>query len=348
MIGLHLVVVMVTPSVSYSAYGLPMNVTYYKYANDGDYDVSKQSNKTQDELQVINLNNLTRASIVKFFTNTRISNKLTNTRTMLEYTAIDSDMLTSVRGCGKDSFLVIIVCSTVNHFHHRDVIRRTWASNIPASVKIFFLVGLSNNENTSYLLDSESSNHDDLLQVNIRDSYDSLTNKSIAMLQWLTRSCLNIAYLLKVDDDTLVNVPRLLDSLHHVTISHFIMGNIIAGAQPMRDRSSKWYTPIGVYSEPTYPDYVSGSAYVISGDLIQDLYTTTQRVPFFWVEDIYITGLCPAKLNATLVHNYKFKSLANLNNDSCMITRYLTMHRVDHHNVLQIWKRHRQRKRSCV
>jgi hypothetical protein len=318
--------------------------------NEYDREIGAENDSFRDS-EPNQSTHFTHPKIVEFFTNkTKAplmlnSNNSATANPYLDYITTFS-VITKFNGCNSNIFLVIVVFSAVEHFIHRDVIRHTWASESPEAVKVLFLVGLANNRTIANLVNVEYKINGDILLVNITDTYDHLTLKSIAMLEWLPRNCANIAYVLKVDDDTLVNVPKLLDSLRHVANNHFIMGNIIAGAQPMRDRSSKWYTPTDLYPQATYPDYVSGSAYVISGDLIQDLYGSTRWVPFFWVEDIYITGLCAGKLNASLVHNSKFKSLTPTH-DFCMIGRYLTVHRVKPKVLLKHWTWYSQNKQTC-
>lgn len=50
------------------------------------------------------------------------------------------------------------------------------------------------------------------------------------------------------------------------------------------------YVPPYVFSEKMYPDYLSGTGYVMSTDIVSDLLRMTERTPFFHLEDIYVTG----------------------------------------------------------
>ena len=46
-----------------------------------------------------------------------------------------------------------------------------------------------------------------------------------------------------------------------------------------------------MFSGREYPDYVSGTGYVMSGRLIPRLFDTSLSVPLFHLEDVFMTGL---------------------------------------------------------
>lgn len=45
-----------------------------------------------------------------------------------------------------------------------------------------------------------------------------------------------------------------------------------------------------MYSGNTYPNYLSGTAYVMSMDVAQRLYNVSLSTPIFHLEDVYLTG----------------------------------------------------------
>ena len=90
----------------------------------------------------------------------------------------------------------------------------------------------------------------------------------------------------------------------------------------MRDPKSKWYISKKERLSEAFPPYCSGSAFILSSDLVPDMLAQSTRKPFFWVDDYYITGsltndlpniqrvnlikmyhLAHAKLDANLVKN---------------------------------------------
>lgn len=51
-----------------------------------------------------------------------------------------------------------------------------------------------------------------------------------------------------------------------------------------------------------YPNYFSGGAYIISGRAVRPLLAAVQTIPYHVFEDLYFTGLCSERANATLYH----------------------------------------------
>ncbi len=244
--------------------------------------------------------------------------------------------------CKEDVFLLIVVCSSIQHFEARQAIRDTWGNSFSTENKILFLLGTpdDNIEDIQRLemnVNEESLIYRDIIQGDFVDSYQNLSLKSVTMLKWISTYCQNVKYVLKSDDDMYINVAILLQDLHNTVHSRFIMGDIIAGAQPITNNNSKWYTPKSVFSDSMYPKYISGTAYVISGDLIPDLYNATLHTNLFWLEDIYITGLCARKINAKHIFNGKFGYRRRLL-DPCLFRLVITGHRLVPDELRRMWK----------
>jgi len=45
-----------------------------------------------------------------------------------------------------------------------------------------------------------------------------------------------------------------------------------------------------------FPQYCAGIGYIVSSPLLPLLYNASKSTPFFWIDDVYITGLLPRKL----------------------------------------------------
>ncbi|XP_061169130.1 beta-1,3-galactosyltransferase 1-like [Saccostrea echinata] len=194
----------------------------------------------------------------------------------------------------KDVFLLIIVPSAVSNFEQRNAIRNTWGnvSNLKKPVLVKFLLGKSKEAALQDVASTENQIYNDILFEDIDEAYENLTRKSIAMLHWASMHCHRVRYLLKVDDDIFLNLPRLLDELTKHPRENSITGCKVQGSTPFRFLRTKWRVSKTQYKEDYYPDYLAGTAYLISGDILQNLYGATQKVPYFIFEDIYITGLC--------------------------------------------------------
>jgi hypothetical protein len=55
----------------------------------------------------------------------------------------------------------------------------------------------------------------------------------------------------------------------------------------------KWSVTRQEYPKDTYPAYCAGLAYLLTPDAAKDFYSAANRVPFFWIDDVYATGILP-------------------------------------------------------
>lgn len=122
---------------------------------------------------------------------------------------------------------------------------------------------------------------------------------------------------MKCDDDTFVNVPNLLHVLlggtvpvYNATVrvydqhsiqaklgtnrlnqyKELLLGLRFCNSKPIANISSKWYSPMYMYSGNIYPAYLSGTGYIMSWDVVEKLYKTSLSTPLFHLEDVYLTG----------------------------------------------------------
>ena len=198
--------------------------------------------------------------------------------------------------CSGDLDLIIVVCSGLGNFQSREFVRKSWGSYSKQEflkTRLLFLVGLGDDA-TLEKVRKENRIHGDLIVGNFVDTYRNLTLKSISVLKWITTYCANAKYGLKADDDVFVNVPNLINALDvkRRKVEKFIIGSKQVGAKPIQDKNSKWYTPREEFGEKVYPPYVSGTAYAFTLPAAVSLYSVTHEMKPFWLEDIYITGLC--------------------------------------------------------
>ncbi|KAK2143190.1 hypothetical protein LSH36_870g00014 [Paralvinella palmiformis] len=261
-------------------------------------------------------------------------------------------LINEPRICELMPFAVIFVHSAPNNTDYRSAIRKSWASatrDPELRTRTIFVVGVSptdRNNATSRQILAESATYGDILQFNMADRYENLSLKSLAMLRWVREFCAGVRYVIKADDDTFVNAPLLVGDLRGVVHSQFLMGDIIAGARPIRDRLSKYYTPVSQYNASVYPTYLSGAAYVISGDLIAALTEAASKTQLFWLEDVYVTGILGQLVRAQLIFNGKFafrtQTLAR-----CQLGRIIALHRINPEEMINAWKLVADENRIC-
>ncbi|KAH9496740.1 UDP-GalNAc:beta-1,3-N-acetylgalactosaminyltransferase 1 [Bulinus truncatus] len=238
--------------------------------------------------------------------------------------------------CGEETVsFVIIVFSYVSNFMSRIFIRKTWggyANERGNNATLVFLVALNGTPSHDYTqkhLEREAEVFGDILQVRFQEHYRNLSLKSIAMLNWVSEHCQNSQYLLKADDDVYVNAPLLARQLVKMSTGSFSKVNFVLGGigsrKPHGNKESKWYTSKKEFNGYVYPPFVSGTAYAMTRRTALRLYAATHRVARFWLEDVYITGMCALKAGVKVVTNRLF-SLRRTPLGDCDIRTYYSIH----------------------
>ncbi|XP_057328033.1 beta-1,3-galactosyltransferase 1-like isoform X1 [Microplitis mediator] len=270
-------------------------------------------------------------------------------------TAITSPEL----ACGSSPpYLLIIVCSAVGNQKARTAIRSTWgseqnlyylstSSSANTTVKVVFLLGESTNDTLNAQILDENYEYGDIIQEKFIDTYNNLTLKSVMMLKWVTTTCPQATYLMKTDDDMYVNVPGLVKVIKsRPTSAGTLMGSLICNARPISDPKNKWYTPKYMFSEKTYPNYLSGTGYVMSLDVASKLYATALKTPLLHLEDVYLTGLCAKKAKLRPVNNPGFSYIPR-KFDYCVLKNSITAHKVDSSGMYEIWNKLQSSNVTC-
>ncbi|ESN94124.1 hypothetical protein HELRODRAFT_87830 [Helobdella robusta] len=209
----------------------------------------------------------------------------------------------------KKLFAIVYVHSAPGNYKRRQLIRETWGNPIYhiCPIKILFFIGLPKpKEDTQWFLKQESDTYKDIIQENYYDDYHNLTYKAVGAMKWVSEYCSHARFIIKTDDDIVVNIFLLFNYLDkQMLTTNTIFCRVWSRMLVMRE--GKWKVDVEDYPDELYPRYCSGSAFVMTSDLAQKLYNTSHYVPFFWVDDAYLTGFLPRKLtNVTHVSLQKY------------------------------------------
>lgn len=187
-------------------------------------------------------------------------------------------------------FLVLVVPVAAQNKNDRQIIRDTWgAGTTDKNVALFFLLGLGKQKQEDLL--EESRQYGDLIQGDFVDCYKNLTIKSMVMLEWLDTYCHQAKYVMKIDSDMFLNVPKLMEMLQHTPKTNYLTGLVERAAVVHRYTSSKWFVPFEIYSGSIYPPYALGLGYIFSLDLAKKLVEASSSVRALYIEDVYL-GMC--------------------------------------------------------
>ena len=110
-------------------------------------------------------------------------------------------------------------------------------------------------------------------------------------------------FILKTDNDTSVNIFNLVNICVKQRVSpsqKWVECSMWTRSPILRNTRSKWFVSMKEFKGNSYPPYCAGYAFIMSTVSAPALWEASLQVPFFWVDDVYITGLVAAK--AKLLH----------------------------------------------
>lgn len=204
--------------------------------------------------------------------------------------------------------LLIYVHTSPSNFKRRLSIRETWAKrSMFNDTRLVFMMGYTSDSKTNHFLKLESNIYQDIVQQKFIDSYRNLTYKCIMSLHWINLYCSNVNYIIKTDDDVILNTFELISYIEKLNLTKNFICNGWKNVKVNRNLNYKWYVSYSEYSNEYFKDYCCGFAFLFTGDLVPLLYEQTFLSKFFWIDDYYMTGELAHKINATLeFQNKKF------------------------------------------
>jgi beta-1,3-galactosyltransferase 2 len=216
----------------------------------------------------------------------------------------------------KNITLLAFVLIKRDNFIQRDIIRTTWSNKtLFPQMRVVFMLGSSNDVELDKKIENESKIYGDIVQESFQDTYLNLTLKTIQGIKWVSNYCSNAKYVLKVDDDVVVNSFALLQYLDNLKLNtdNNLMCFIHKNAPINRKKDSKFYVSYNELSTNSYSKYCDGPAYMFEGNLTARLYEASLNTKFFKFEDVYF-GLLAAKLNLNFIGlRYKYAFSININ-----------------------------------
>ncbi|GFQ98903.1 hexosyltransferase [Trichonephila clavata] len=190
--------------------------------------------------------------------------------------------------------LLAIVHSSPSHILHRRAIRQTWGSFPPgqnATIRTVFVVGRSKIPKVQQRVELEAKQNGDIVALEIVDTYSNLTAKHLAGLRWGLKNCPGSSFIMKADDDVLVDVRRAIKVLKSSFSGNILACRIVPeGTSPRR--SGKWMVTRQDYPFQEYPEYCSGLTYFGGLPSIAKIYEAaiSGEVPYLWIDDVFVTG----------------------------------------------------------
>ncbi|KAJ6654872.1 hypothetical protein lerEdw1_006343 [Lerista edwardsae] len=221
----------------------------------------------------------------------------------------------------------------------RATLRRTWAR--PGEVGGFrvqpvFLMALTSDSRHLHLVQRESSTFRDVLLWGFAESHHNLSLKELCFLRWAHRHCQRAAFILKGDDDLLVNLDTLTAYLRRSPgAARAIHGNIQNHSAVVRE--GKYAVPRTLYPLAHYPNFASGGGFVIPGALLPALCEASAQLPVFPLDDVYM-GFLTLAAGLPHQHDSRFRVWGAPRDELRLYQDSLTVHGLSLEKMEDVWR----------
>ncbi|XP_041375749.1 beta-1,3-galactosyltransferase 5-like [Gigantopelta aegis] len=181
----------------------------------------------------------------------------------------------------------------------RQAIRDTWGSvstlgtwpgtTEQFSIKLLFVLGASKTESLNIAVAIEAVEKGDLIMVDVDDNYYNLATKVLMGFKWIKEFCPIVKHVMKVDEDTYINIPQFVALINSRDWNNLIYGPYFPSAPVERDGKSM--VSEEAYPIAVYPPHVKGNMYCMSATVAMEILAVSEYMPYVNMEDAYITGI---------------------------------------------------------
>lgn len=203
---------------------------------------------------------------------------------------------------------VLVVTSHLEHVELRSAHRRAYPRSelLRLGLRRVFLLAArppapaaSSSEWPDRALQDEGRRFHDIVQGDFHEAYRNLTYKHTMGLRWAARYCPQARFVLKMDDDIVVDLYQFVDLLKEqpaAALSSSVLGYVLHALRPSREPANKWFVTRAEYGGEVYPDFVSGWLYATTPGVARVLadaaarWTARER-RYFWIDDLLLTGI---------------------------------------------------------
>jgi hypothetical protein len=210
---------------------------------------------------------------------------------------------------------IFIATSAVENYNRRMLLRKTYANTTLFNTihfKLIIFVGKTVNDTLNENVHQEFHQYRDMVVGDFIDTFRTLSLKLIFGLKWISQYCNKMQYIIKVDDDAFVNIFEIRNLIQqHSLKKNFIMCAVLDFSLIYRWKQNKeeYCKQIKVCIDDdilpglrTYPRYCNGQMFVFPNNLLQPLVDAIDVTPYFWLDDVYITGLITKNLSVEYIN----------------------------------------------
>lgn len=177
----------------------------------------------------------------------------------------------------------------------------------------------------------------------VENSFHSLTQRTLKSFKYVQHHMSKFSYILKCDDDSLVDVPRVASELQLRKRRGLFYWGYITGNSPILQWSLKYGEYKWFITDHRYLPYAYGGGYVLSGDLLELLATNEQFLNIYNSEDVAV-GSWLAPYNVEYKHDSRFNTEST--SRGCK-DPFLILHKVSTSDMFYYHDNYKQENRHC-
>ncbi|XP_074657378.1 beta-1,3-galactosyltransferase 5-like [Tubulanus polymorphus] len=179
----------------------------------------------------------------------------------------------------------------------------------------------------------------DIIQINMKDVYYTLTIKTGAMVKWVYEYCRHAKYVIKIDDDMYLDAEQFTYALDaRADQNAYFVCTVLVRPFVIRDPRSKFYISRETWPLPTFSNHCLGSGYGFTANAIPDIWRAALKTELIQFEDVWLTGLVARKVQDLKLVNDKRVHFLPLLKNWCEMKHCITMHGLSPENLLDIWR----------
>ena len=198
-----------------------------------------------------------------------MTGSLTAVKSQTSLTVLDQSdvkLLLQPRTACTQAMVLMVLSAPANTFKRMKM--RDRLRNTNEDIKLIFLLGSTEHQAQ---LEEEHDKFDDILQTSVRDSYDTLSYKSLTGFIWSSAECHRAKYITKTDDDVTLDLGTLVSTL---AVKYgdsppdvLLCPAVIRNMRPLKRRHSgtifaKFFVSRSELGRRVYPDLCFGWIYV--------------------------------------------------------------------------------------
>jgi len=203
---------------------------------------------------------------------------------------------------------VVGIYSAPEQSERRKLLRETWANVALFQQNVFrtfFVMGQARIAQQESI-QAEFERYRDIVQGNFVDGPRNSTLKGLLSLHFVVHYCTAAKYFIKADDDNFLNIFSMMhlfeqSLMHqHTVICALWKDNTMPILRDPKECAPWCVAADELPGRTHFPQYCAGLAYAVSHELVSALYTASLSAPYFWIDDVYITGLLMSEVSKEL------------------------------------------------